>query len=158
MLNGCTVGTTSQLLSMLRDARGPRSQSGTRCQSNARRSVLSSPRVPNHVSRLLSTEVPCGSAGWRLRRFVFVNQYNKVNQEIAGTRVYISHLPALTSILFSSRIKHTAWILISLHNMWHAQNNASHSTTHQITYKTLYIPSKVPCVTFNCIIMLTGQV
>jgi len=31
--------------------------------------------------------------------------------QIAGTRVYISLLPAYTSILFSSHIKHTANIL-----------------------------------------------
>jgi len=41
-------------------------------------------------------------------RFVFVNQQNKLNQEIAGTRIYISLLPAFTTILFSSRIKDTA--------------------------------------------------
>ena len=41
------------------------------------------------------------------------NKTHKLNQEIAGTRVYISRLPAYTSILFSSRIIHTDSILIS---------------------------------------------
>ena len=35
------------------------------------------------------------------------NKTQDMNQ-IAGTRVYISHLPTYTSILFSFRIKHTA--------------------------------------------------
>jgi hypothetical protein len=38
------------------------------------------------------------------------NKTQNMNQ-ITGTRVYISILPAYTSILFSSRIKHTASIL-----------------------------------------------
>ena len=41
------------------------------------------------------------------------NKTHKLNQEIAGTRVYISLLPAYTSFLFSSRIIHTDSILIS---------------------------------------------
>jgi hypothetical protein len=38
------------------------------------------------------------------------NETQDMNQ-IAGTRVYISLLPAFTSILFSSRIERTACIL-----------------------------------------------
>jgi len=41
------------------------------------------------------------------------NKPHKLNQEIAGTRVYISLLPAYTSFLVSSRIIHTDSILIS---------------------------------------------
>jgi hypothetical protein len=41
------------------------------------------------------------------------NNTHKLNQEIAGTRVYISVLPAYTSFLFSSRIIHTDSILLS---------------------------------------------
>ena len=41
------------------------------------------------------------------------NKTHKLNQEIAGTRVYISLLPTYTSFPFSSRIKHTDSILIS---------------------------------------------
>ena len=41
------------------------------------------------------------------------NETQDMNQ-IAGTRVYISLLPAFTSILFSSGICHTACILNSL--------------------------------------------
>jgi len=47
-----------------------------RCQSNARRCKLSSPRVLNVVSRLVIHEVPGGATRWRLRRFVFLNQQN----------------------------------------------------------------------------------
>ena len=63
-------------------------------------------------------------------------------------------LPACTSILFSSHIKHTASILNYLDIMWLAQNNASRSTTHPITYTTLYIHCGLPSATFNCIIIL----
>jgi len=41
------------------------------------------------------------------------NKTHKMNQEIAGTGVYISCLPAYTSFLFSSRIRHTDSILLS---------------------------------------------
>jgi len=47
-----------------------------RCQSNARRRKLSSPRVLNLVSRLSIHEVPGGCARQRLGRFVFINQQN----------------------------------------------------------------------------------
>jgi len=44
---------------------------------------------------------------------LLTNKTAKLNQEIAGTRVYISRLPAYTSILFSSGMIHTDSILIS---------------------------------------------
>jgi hypothetical protein len=76
MLDGCTVGTTWELLSLLRDARGLSGKSGMRCQSNARSSKLSSPRVLNLVSCFVVHEVPGGVARRRLRRIVFLNQQN----------------------------------------------------------------------------------
>jgi len=75
MVDGCTVGATWELLSVLRDAWGLSSQSGMRCQRNTCRHKLSSPRVLNVVSRLLIHGVPSGCARWRLGRFVFIQQH-----------------------------------------------------------------------------------
>jgi hypothetical protein len=47
------------------------------------------------------------------------NKTHKLNQEIAGTRVYISRLPTYTSCHFSSGIIHTDSILISTSCDWH---------------------------------------
>jgi len=51
---------------------------------------------------------------------LITNKTHKLKQEIAGTRVFISLLPAYTSLLCSSRIMHTDSILIPtsrhLHN------------------------------------------
>jgi len=47
------------------------------------------------------------------------NKTNKFTQEIAGTRVYISLLPAYTSFLFSSCIIQTSSILISTSREWY---------------------------------------
>jgi len=123
-------------------------------QSNARRRKVPSPRWINLVLRLLIHKTPGGCARWRLGHCVFVNQRNKVNQEIAATRVYIYHLPAYTSIFLSSHIEHTTSILNNPNIMWLVQNNASCSKTHPITYTTLYIPPGLPSATCNCILML----
>jgi len=90
-----------------------------------------------------------------LGRFVFIDQPNKLNQEIAGTWVYLSHLPNFTSILFPSHIKHTAGILNSLENTWLTHNISSRSNPHLITYTTLDVPSGLPSATSNRIIILT---
>jgi len=76
VLDGCTVGTTWELLSLLRDAQGLSGKTDVRCKSNARRGKLSSPRVLNLVSRLVVHGMPGSSARWWLGRFVFVNQQN----------------------------------------------------------------------------------
>ena len=154
VFDGCTVRTTWDLLSLLWDARGLSSKSGVWCKSSAWYCKLSSPLVLNRVSTHISYQVPGGCARWRLAFFVFINQQNKFNQEIAGTRVYICLLPAYTSIRFSSRIYHTASIPNSLDLTWPAENNASHSNIHSITYTTLYIPSGLASTTCNCIIMV----
>jgi hypothetical protein len=77
-----------------------------------------------------------------------------MNQTIAGTRVYISLLPAYTSIIFSSHITHTGSILNYLDITWHAQSNSSHSKIHPITYTALYVHFGLVFTTFNYIIML----
>jgi len=74
MLDGCTVGTTWELLSLLRDARGLSGKTGMWGQSKAQRCKLSSPRVLNLVSRLLIHEVPGGCGRSRLGHFVFIDQ------------------------------------------------------------------------------------
>jgi hypothetical protein len=76
VLDGCTVGTTWELLCSLRDARGLSGKSGMRCQSNTQRCKLSSPWLLNLVSRVLVRQVPGGAVRWWLRRFVFLNQQN----------------------------------------------------------------------------------
>jgi len=75
-LTSRSVGTTRVLLSLLRDARGLRGNSGMRYESNSRCRKLSSPRVLNLILRLLIHEVPGGCARWRLGHFVFINQRN----------------------------------------------------------------------------------
>jgi len=158
MLDGCTVGTTRELLSSLRDKQGLSSKSGTWCQSDARHHILTSLRVLNLVSRLHIYEVPCGLARRRMGCFVLVNQQNRLNQRITGTRVYISLFPVFPSILFSSQIEHPVSTLNSLDDTWLAQNNVSHSKTHPIIYTTLYVPSRLSSTAFNLIIMLTHPV
>ena len=76
------------------------------------------------------------------------NKTQHINQ-IAGTRLYIFLLPTYTSILFSSRMKHTASILNYLDITRLAQHNASRSKTHRITYTTLYVHSGLPSATFQ---------
>jgi len=76
VLDGCTVGTTWELLSLRRDARCLSDQYDVWCKSNARHGKLSSLSVLNLVSRLVFHEVPGSSVRWRLGRFVFANQQN----------------------------------------------------------------------------------
>jgi len=154
MLDGCTVGTTWELLSLLGDVWGLSSTCGVWCQSNNRCCQCASPRVIHLVSRLLIDELPGGCVRWRLGCFVLVNQQNKLNQEIAGTGVYIFLLPACSSILFASQIQHIISILNSLDITWLAQNNPSRSETHPMTYSTLGVPCGFRAATCNCIIML----
>jgi len=154
VLNGCRVGITWKLLSLLRDARGLSSKCGVWRNSNAPCCKCSSLQVLNLVSRFLCYEVPSGRPWCRLAHLVFFNQQNKLNQEITRTRVYISLVPTFTSILISSRIKHTARILNSRDIMWLAQNNASRFKTHPITNTTLYVLCWLCSTTCNCIIML----
>jgi len=82
-----------------------------------------------------------------------INKMQNVNQ-IAGTRVYISVLPAPTSTIFISSIEHTGRILNYFDITWLAQDNPSRSKTHQITYTTLKVHSALPFARFNFIIML----
>jgi len=76
VLDDCTVWTTWEQRSVLRDARGLTRRSGVGCKSNAPCCKLSSPRVQHLVSRLVIHDVPGGCARWRLGHFVFVNQHN----------------------------------------------------------------------------------
>jgi len=97
--------------------------------------------------------------GWAVLRSL-TNKTQDMTQ-IAGTRVYIypfflptprfSFPPILNTL---PAIKSTASILNYLDITWLAQNDASHSNTHSITYTTLYVHSVLPSTTFKCIIML----
>jgi len=62
ILDGWTVGTTWELLSLLRDARGLSGNNDVWCKSNASCGKLSSQRVLNLISRLVFHEVPGSSA------------------------------------------------------------------------------------------------
>ena len=93
--------------------------------------------------------------GWAVLRSL-TKEMHDMNQ-IAGTRVYISLLPAYTSIIFSSRFKPTGSILNYLDITLLAQNNASRSKTHLITCATSSVHSGLPFATFNYIIMLTPR-
>jgi len=154
VLDGCRVQRCWGLLSSLQDAQGLGGKSGVWCKHNPWCRKLSSPQVLNLLSRLHIHEVPASLARWTLGRFVFIHQQNKLNQEITGSRVYISHLPAYTSILCSSHTKDTTSILNYPNIMWLAQNIASCSETHPIISTTLYVPSGLPSTTCNCIITL----
>jgi hypothetical protein len=76
MLDGCSVGTTWELLSLLWDARGLSGKSGIRCPSNAQCRKLFSPCILNLVPRLLIHKVPRSCARWRLGHIVFINEQN----------------------------------------------------------------------------------
>jgi len=76
ILDGCSVGKTWELLSLLQDARGLSGKNDIWCKCNAWLGKLFSLWVLNLVSRLVVNEVPGGSARWRLGRIVFINQRN----------------------------------------------------------------------------------
>jgi len=154
MLDGCTVRTTWELVSLLRDAWGLSSKSGMRCQSNTRCRKLSSPQVLNHISRLLIHEVPGGGARWMLGRFVFINQRNAgYESNRRNSRIYIPSSRLHLHSLFLPYVTHHQHPQLS-GQTWLAQNNASRSKTYPITYTTLYVPFGLASATCNCIIML----
>jgi len=154
LLDGYPVGTTWELLSLLWDERGLSTEHCEWCRRDAWHRKRFSLRVLNLILRLLIHEVPGGCSRWKLGRFVIVHHQNKLNPEIARTRVYISLLPAEFSILFSSGIEHSTSILRCLEITRCAQNNASHSKTYPITYTTLYVHAGLPSAACTCIIML----
>jgi len=95
MSDGCTVGTTPELLSFLQDAWGLSGKSGMRCQSNTQRHKLSSPRELNLISRLIIHAVSGGCARWGLGRCVFFNQQNaghESNRRNSSICILSSHL------------------------------------------------------------------
>jgi len=118
MLDGCTVGTTWELLSLLRDARGLSAISGMRCQSNAQYRKLSSPRVLNLVSRLLIHEVPGGCARWRLGRFVFINERNAgYESNCRNSSIYIPSSRLHCQSLFLPHLTHRHHPQLSWHHV-----------------------------------------
>jgi len=137
VLDGCTVGTIGVLLGLLWNVQGLSCKCRVRCQIDGQHCKPSTPRVLHVIWMLFIYEVPGGCARWKLGRFVFVKQQNEFNQVITETCIYISLLPAYTSILFSCCISQTASILNYPNIMWLAQNNASCSKPHPLTYSTL---------------------
>jgi len=133
MLDGCTVGTTWELLSLLQNARGLSGKYNVWCKRNARRRKRSSPPVPNLIPSLVVHEVPGGSARWRLGRFVLVNQQNSQVEpkNCRKSSIYIPspglHLVSLFLPYYTNRQNS------DLDITWLAQNNASRSKTHPIT-------------------------
>jgi len=76
VLDGFTVGTTWELLSLLRDARGLSDMRGVWCKSITQHRKLSFPRVLILVSRIHIHEVPGDCVRRRLGTCAFVNQLN----------------------------------------------------------------------------------
>jgi len=154
-MDGCTIGKTWERLSLLQDTRGLSGNNDVWCKSNARCRKLSSPRVLNLASRLVLHQVSGSSARWKPRRFVFVNEQNSQaeprNRRNLSIYIRSSHLHLLSLFLpYCTHRQHP-----DLDIMWLAENNATHSQTHPITYTTLYFPSGLPSATRNCIRILT---
>jgi len=76
VLDGCTVGTVWELLTLLWDGWGLLSKSCVWFKRNTRCGTVSSPDVRNHISRLRIHVAPGGCARWRLGHFVFVIEQN----------------------------------------------------------------------------------
>jgi len=92
MLDGSTVGTTWELLSLLWDARGLSSKNDVWCKRNTQHGILCSPQVLNPVSRLVVLEVPGASTRWRLGRLVFVNQQNSQGEPWMKQSPVLEHI------------------------------------------------------------------
>jgi len=155
MLDGCTVGTTWEQPSLLRDARGLSGTNDVSCKSNAEHHKLSYRRVLNLVSRLVMHEVPGDSERWWLRRVLFVNQQKSQveprNHQNSNIYIPSSHLHLISLILpYYTHRQHS-----DLDITWLAQNNDSCSKTHPITYTTLHVPSGFRSATCSYIIMWT---
>jgi len=157
ILDGYTIGMSWELFSLRWDARSLSGKSGMRCQSNARSRKPSSPWVLILVTRLHIHDVHTSRARSSLGLFVFLNQQNKLNQEIAGIWVYILLLPVYSTFLFSSGFRPIASIPNTLDITGLAQNNAFRPKLHPITYTTLYIPSWLSSTTCDWIIMWTPR-
>jgi hypothetical protein len=149
MLDGCTVRTTSGLLSLLQDARGLRCNHGLRCQSNTKRHKLFSPPVLYLVSRLLIHELSGGCIRWQLCHFVLINQqnggYEPTWQELEYIYPFFPPTPPFSFppiVNAPLAITHTASILNYLDITWLAQNNTWQSKTHLMTNTTFYVHSR----------------
>jgi len=90
VLDGCRVGTTWELLSLFRDARGLSGQCGVWCESNTRSHKRYSQFIPDHLLRLLIREMAGGCPRRRLWSFVFINQHD------AGYQSQLSYLTSWT--------------------------------------------------------------
>jgi len=154
VLDGSTVVTTWELLSLLRDAWGLTCKSGMKWQSNAKRRKMTSLRLLNLVSKLPIHEVPGGWTRWRLGRFVFINQrHTGYESNRRNSSIYIPSSCLHLHSLFLPYLTHRQHPQLSRH-MWLAPHNTSRSKTHPIIYTTLYVPSGLTSPTCNCIIML----
>jgi len=137
VLDGCTVGTNFELLNLLWDVPVLRGKNEVWCRHNTRRRTMFSLQVLNPVSRIDVHEVPAGSASWILGHFVFVNLQNS-QVELRNRRnssIYILSSCLHLHYLFLPYYTHRQHPDLDL--MWLAQNYASHSKTHPITYTTL---------------------
>jgi hypothetical protein len=105
------------------------------CDGKATPSVANGPHykylILSRGSLFISCLVVLEDKGWAALCSL-TNNRQDMNQ-IPGTQVYISVLPAYTSILFSTHIKHTDIIPNHLVIMLLAQNNVSLSKSHKIT-------------------------
>jgi hypothetical protein len=154
MLDGCTVGTTWDVLSLLRDAPGVSSIQDVRCKGNPWCLKLSSPQILDIVSGLVIHEVPGCLARWRQGWLVFVKQQNSQveprNQWNCSIYIPAARLHLLS--LFHPYYRHRQHPDLDITSV--AQNSTYHSQTHPIFYTTLYYRSGLPSAKCNCIILL----
>jgi len=98
-----------------------------RCQSNARRRKLSSPRLRNLVSKLLIHQVP---VGWRLGRFVFITQWNAGHESNhRHSSIYIPSSRRYLHSLFLPYLTHSQHFQLSRHHVTCTKQRLSFQNT-----------------------------
>jgi hypothetical protein len=158
MLDGCTVGTTCELLSLLRDAQGLSGNHDAWCKCNTLHGELSSPGVQNFVSSIVFHEVPGCSGRSRLGRFVFLNQHD------SQVEPWTKQSPELEYIYpFRQPTPPFAFppVLYTPTACWsrHQVTCTKHSFSFQYPSDNLhrFVRSLWDCFRYSCIIMLTSR-
>jgi len=107
---------------------------GIRCQRNAQCCKLSSPRVPNFVTRLLIHEVPGCCAMWRLGHLVLCNKQNSgYESNCTNSSIYIP----------SSRLHHDSLFLPYLTHRQDPQPIPHHMTYTKQSLSLRNTPDKL---------------
>jgi len=126
------------------------------CDANATPGIVNCPLAEYWISSrglsFVRRLVVLQDAGWAIL-WSLTNKTHKLNQEIAGTRVYVSILPAYTFCLFPPILYTPTASWLRHHVTCTTQCLSFQNTPDNLT--TLYFPSGLPSATCNCIIMLT---